>query len=159
MTTTFATAFNADMLEAIFAMNGWRETEITCPDGVTISVTPCSYLDTICSSADCEYFLVYADIPYMGANNLTELAERINGHADALKELKAERYDLRCFFEKHEKNGWSDDDWSCYSDWHKDLYGYRPHGHVCGEYVEPYKGACISNRYSEYTGIAVTRGY
>ena len=30
-------------------------------------------------------------------------------------------------------------DWDFYSDWHKDVFGYRPHGIVCGEYVNPHK--------------------
>lgn len=29
-------------------------------------------------------------------------------------------------------------DWSWYSDWHKDTFGYRPHGIVCGEYIRPW---------------------
>ena len=28
--------------------------------------------------------------------------------------------------------------WGFYSDWHKDCYGYRPHGIVCGEYIRPW---------------------
>lgn len=28
--------------------------------------------------------------------------------------------------------------WGFYSDWHKDVFGYRPHGVVCGKYVSPY---------------------
>lgn len=30
------------------------------------------------------------------------------------------------------------DKWGFYSDWHKDVYGYRPHGIVCGVYINPY---------------------
>jgi hypothetical protein len=30
-------------------------------------------------------------------------------------------------------------DWDFYSDWHKDVFGYRPHGIVCGEYVNPHQ--------------------
>jgi hypothetical protein len=29
-------------------------------------------------------------------------------------------------------------DWEFYSDWHKDVFGYRPHGIVCGEYINPH---------------------
>ena len=29
-------------------------------------------------------------------------------------------------------------DWQFYSDWHKDVFGYRPHGIVCGEYINPH---------------------
>jgi hypothetical protein len=29
--------------------------------------------------------------------------------------------------------------WGWYSDWHKDVFGYRPHGIVCGEYINPHR--------------------
>lgn len=29
-------------------------------------------------------------------------------------------------------------DWEFYSDWHKDVFGYRPHGIVCGKYINPH---------------------
>ena len=28
--------------------------------------------------------------------------------------------------------------WDFYSDWHKDVYGYRPHGIICGVYINPH---------------------
>ena len=30
------------------------------------------------------------------------------------------------------------DRWGYYSDYHKDCFGYRPHGVVCGEYINPW---------------------
>jgi hypothetical protein len=32
--------------------------------------------------------------------------------------------------------------WDFYSDWHKDVFGYRPHGIVCGEYINPHTVKC-----------------
>ena len=29
--------------------------------------------------------------------------------------------------------------WDWYSDWHKDVFGYRPHAIVCGTYVSPHR--------------------
>jgi hypothetical protein len=31
------------------------------------------------------------------------------------------------------------DTWGWYSDWHKEVFGYRPHGIVCGEYIDPHR--------------------
>jgi hypothetical protein len=49
---------------------------------------------------------------------------------------------IRQYFAEHfEGKEWKDidpDDWSWYSDWHKDVFGYRPHGIVCGEYINPH---------------------
>ena len=154
--TAFATAYNADMLEAIFSANNWGDTEIICPDGTPVLVTPCTYGE-VASRDDVDYYLVYADIPWMGCDSLEKLAKELNEHADALKKQEASRARLLEYFKEHEASGWDDDSWGFYSDWHKDEYGYRPHGHVCGVYVEPYKGACISNEHSEYTKATVIR--
>ena len=53
-----------------------------------------------------------------------------------IRAVQDERYrernqsDFDAFYEKHIKGKrWEDIDpeaWGCYSDWHKDMYGYRP---------------------------------
>lgn len=50
------------------------------------------------------------------------------------------------FMENFNGKSWNDikadeelyDNWGWYSDWHKDVFGYRPHDVVCGVYVSPY---------------------
>lgn len=45
------------------------------------------------------------------------------------------------FAEKFEGKTWDEidpEDWQWYSDYHKDVFGYRPHGIVCGEYINPH---------------------
>lgn len=45
------------------------------------------------------------------------------------------------FHERIEGKAWEEidsADWDFYSDWHKDVFGYRPHGIVCGEYIKPW---------------------
>ena len=51
---------------------------------------------------------------------------------------------LIAYFEKHFKGKtWAEicaseeliNHWDFYSDWHKDVYGYRPHGVVCGTFI------------------------
>ena len=132
--------YTVESIVKILSDNGWKETEITCPDGAEIVINPCGYGD-VKSLDDVDCFLVYADIPWMGGMNgkrIGELVEQINGHAQAVADLESEREELRKYFEGGEADGWTQHDWSWYSDWHKDLYGYRPHGHVCGEYVRPW---------------------
>lgn len=52
---------------------------------------------------------------------------------------------IRKFFAEHlEGKSWYEVDdnlWDFYSDWHKDVFGYRPHGIVCGEYINPHARA------------------
>ena len=49
---------------------------------------------------------------------------------------------IREYFAKYiEGRTWAEidpEDWQFYSDWHKDVFGYRPHGIVCGEYINPH---------------------
>lgn len=49
---------------------------------------------------------------------------------------------IRAYFAEHiEGKTWAEiepERWEFYSDWHKDVFGYRPHGIVCGEYINPH---------------------
>ena len=49
---------------------------------------------------------------------------------------------IREYFTKHfEGKTWDEiepERWEFYSDWHKDVFGYRPHAIVCGEYINPH---------------------
>ena len=49
---------------------------------------------------------------------------------------------IREYFKEHfEGKKWNEVDpelWQFYSDWHKDVFGYRPHGIVCGQYINPH---------------------
>ena len=135
--------YTTEQITKILKDNHFAETVITCPDGVDVVVKPCSYADKITDISQCDYFLCYGDLPWMGDDTVEKITRQINEHAKDLAELMDERKELRQFFDDHQANGWDDDSWSWYSDWHKDLYGYRPHGRVCGEYVEPYPGAYV----------------
>lgn len=50
---------------------------------------------------------------------------------------------IRAFFAEHiEGREWRCIDpeaWEFYSDWHKDVFGFRPHAIVCGTYVSPHR--------------------
>lgn len=132
--------YTVESLVKIFEDSKWKEVQITCPDGAEIVIDPCGYGDVTCLD-DVDCFLVYGDIPWMGGmggNRVEELVKEINDHAKYVEELESDRKELKAYFEGGEADGWTKHDWSYYSDWHKDLYGYRPHGHVCGQYVRPW---------------------
>ena len=121
-----------EMLKA----NGWGDTKITCPDGAEATVAPCGW--EIQKVEDCEYFLIYWDIPWGGENSIERLVSTLNRHAELADEQEKSKKEISYYFEKHQQEGWDDDSWEFYSDWHKDVFGYRPHGYVCGVYVRPY---------------------
>ena len=125
------------MYEAI-KNNHFKDTTFTLADGTRATVSPCYYGDGVPKLEDIEYFLVYCDLPYLSDSKLEKVAEHFNDILKIRNEVDSEKIKLRQYFEKHEATGWKDGDWGWYSDWHKDLYGYRPHGHVCGVYVNPY---------------------
>lgn len=127
---------NESVIKA-FQANNFKDTVLTCPDGAEVVVSPCGYGE-ITSVAQCEYFLVYGDLPWMGAETLEALVKQLNRHAQDVQEAQREKDKLARYFRNHEASGWDDDSWEWYSDWHKDLYGYRPHGRVCGEYISPW---------------------
>ena len=119
-----------------FEGNGWNDTKFTCPDGAKATVAPCGY--EIKSIKDCEYFLIYWDMPWGGEEKVEKLVETLNNHAKLAEEQEKDKASLHQYFRDNEKYGWTDDSWSFYSDWHKDVYGYRPHGRVCGVYINPH---------------------
>lgn len=60
----------------------------------------------------------------------------------AENEPKLQAYFLEHFAGKTSEQIRADEElyenWGFYSDWHKDVYGYRPHAVVCGVYVSPH---------------------
>ena len=127
-----------DRMVKEFEFNFWGETIVKCPDGAMATVTPCGYGE-INGIEDCDYFLVSWDIPWGGQDTIERLVAELNKHKELKEELDKDREQIRQYFNDHEKSGWDSDSWSFYSDWHKDLYGYRPHGRVCGVYINPHR--------------------
>ena len=77
-------------------------------------------------------------MPWGGEDTLEKLVKTLNRHEELAAEQEEDKVKIRKYFDKHQKDGWDEDSWSFYSDWHKDIFGFRPHGKVCGEYVRPW---------------------
>lgn len=137
--TKMENAFTVESVAKALEMNCFKETTFRLLDGTEIMITPCSYVRDITDISQCDYFLVDdPELPWAGGDKLSKVVNEMNNHVKLVDDLAEERAQLRAYFDKHQKNGWDDESFSWYSDWHKDLYGYRPHGYVCGEYVRPY---------------------
>ena len=126
-----------EVVQKALERTGFKETTIICPDGARAEITPCG-CGVLRKIEDCEYFLIYWDIPWGGEDNLEDLVKVLNNHEVLAKQQEDDKAKIRAYFEEHQKNGWTEDDWDWYSDWHKDVFGYRPHGMVCGEYIRPW---------------------
>ena len=105
--------------------NGFKETPFVTPDGCYGEITPCGYFD-LNSVKDCDWFLVGWDMPWGGQPTIEKLARELVSHAELVNDQLEDEKQLRAYFLKHEEEGWDDDSYSFYSDWHKDVYGYRP---------------------------------
>ena len=82
-----------------------------------------------------EYWLAYG-LLRDGFETLDELAAYIINYDNEKKIHAEEVAKITKYFNEEIRNGIGNWDW--YSDWHKDVFGYRPHGLVCGQYVNPH---------------------
>lgn len=88
-----------------------------------------NFLDT-CSPSDAAWHDAY--------DEYCDLSEQLH------EIYKAENIgNLKMFYDDHiAGKEWSEidpDDWGWYSDYHKDVFGYRPRSLNFGEYVSPYR--------------------
>ena len=125
-------------LEERFEQTDWESIDITMKcNGDVLRITPCGYGKV--NKDNVEYFLVEGGTPWMGTDTLEKLAQELIDYSKIIKEHEEEQKEIREYFEEHIKGGdYEPEEWGWYSDWHKDVFGYRPHAVVCGEYVSPY---------------------
>ena len=110
--------------------NGTKECTITLKcDGTEARIVPMT------NYGYGEYWLVYG-LLRDGFETLDELAHYIINYENEKKKHENEVAEITKYFNEKIANG--EGDWSWYSDWHKDVFGFRPHGMVCGEYINPH---------------------
>ena len=115
--------------------NGFQKTRITCPDGTEAIVSPCFYGSEISDVEQCEYFLIDWDMPWGGESTLEALVNTLNNHAELLKAQEESKSELVKFFDHYQQNGWDSDAFSTFSDWHKDVFGFRPRCTAFGQRI------------------------
>ena len=99
-------------------------------DNTQMTIRPCNFTGVA------EYFLVYASFENTGFHNIEAVANYIIKYDENKQQHNKEVEAITDYFNTKILQGGGDWDW--YSDWHKDVFGYRPHGMVCGEYVNPH---------------------
>lgn len=129
------TMYTEEMIMDALEANNYKPTEFELADGTTAIVNPCTM--KIDGKVICEYFLVdHPEFPWLSSDSAAKVAKTFNNILNIRKDIEDDKNRIREYFDKHQATGWDDDSWGFYSDWHKDLYGYRPHGYVCGEYID-----------------------
>lgn len=114
-----------DILNTSMANGVDRDIRLVCDDGSVIYVTPCCYGDTK-SVDDCEYFLIDGDMPWLGGPTVDDVLKVINNYSQMKADNDDDKKKLADFRAKYEALDWPDDTFGFYSDWHKDIYGFRP---------------------------------
>lgn len=100
--------------------------EMKC-NGDVVRITPCSYVPTITSFEQVEWYLIDSpSINLAGSKNLSEVADTLDNYANLLNETDDEIDELKQYIINSVKEG-KEIDWGWVSDWHKDLFGHRPH--------------------------------
>lgn len=106
-------------------------------DGRKLHVVPCSDATGVAQGklpADAaltqfDWLLVYGDGPanFMGGKPM-EVCRQLADYEDLSGKYAAQVRECHAYFEEHRGAPTRTDDYGWYSDWHKDLFGYRPHG-------------------------------
>ena len=116
-------ALNKKIEEAI--ANGTNEINLTIKaTGDKVKITLCSMVD-IKSVNDIEYFLVDCRFPWAGSSSIESIAKLLNNWQAKIDEEDNEKQELRKYYEETYGTVKFDSTW--FSDWHKDVYGFRPH--------------------------------
>lgn len=116
-------ALNKKIEEAI--ANGTNEINLTIKaTGDKVKIILCGTAD-IKSVNDIEYFLMECRFPWAGSSSIESIARLLNNWQAKIDEDDEEKQKLRKYYEENYGTEKFDDDW--FSDWHKDVYGFRPH--------------------------------
>lgn len=111
-----------ELKNRIIAAN-FQDIEVTMKcNGDTVIISPCCYGEK--SFENIEYFLLYSPSTYLcGSEDIEKVAETLRRYAKILDEDKECVRSLKKYIREHGK----DSDWDFVSDYHKDIFGHRPH--------------------------------
>lgn len=116
-------ALNKKIEEAI--ANGTNEINLTIKaTGDKVKITLCGMAD-IKSVNDIEFFLVECRFPWASSSKIEDIAKLLNNWQANIDEEDSEKQKLRKYYEENYGTEKFDGGW--FSDWHKDVYGFRPH--------------------------------
>lgn len=99
-------------------------------NGDEVTIKPCSVVEPK-SFDQVEYYLVFSpSLPWLGGDTLEKIAEQLNGYKKMLEGVEDDKKKLSDIKKQLEQGGIGRDEWddlySFYSDYYKDIYGYRP---------------------------------
>lgn len=110
-------------LRRLIAEAGFEAITVTMKcNGDKVTITPCGYGAK--SFDDIDFYLIDSPtVNLCGRGTLAEVAEVLLGYADRIREDEEAVEGLKAHIRKY---GY-ESDWDFVSDFHKDLFGHRPH--------------------------------
>lgn len=93
--------------------------------GDPVTITLCSF-GNINSIDDIEYYLVDCRFPWAGSSRIDDIANLLNNWTSKIEEENSEKKQIIDYYNKYYGTDKFDAGW--FSDWHKDVFGFRPHG-------------------------------
>lgn len=118
-----------------FMENRWNSVTITMKhDKNRITLTPCSMAYEMRSMDDVEYIMTQGYGPAAWVEGEPEqVFENLASYENLAEHWKEELEKLKAFCAKHENFPYDSNEYGFYSDWHKDLFRFRPNGWVVGK--------------------------
>lgn len=111
-------------LRRLIAEAGFKPITVTMKcNGDRVTITPCVYGDSPSFDKVDFYLLDSTGANLCGRDTLAEVAQVLLGYADRIREDKEDVEKLKA----HIRECGHDSDWDFVSDFHKDLFGHRPH--------------------------------
>lgn len=125
-----------DRLNALLRANPGNDTvRVAMPDGRVLALTFCGrkadLLDPMVDVDRFEWVLVSGGgVSHAMGGTPEQVCGQLEGYSALAAEYENDLAELKAFCRDH---AGSDDpeDFGLFSDWHKDVYGYRPHGWTC----------------------------
>lgn len=97
--------------------------EMKC-NGDKIEIIPCGYFAEITSFDQIDWYLMHSQVVnFCGGSKLSDIAKVLNNYQEYLEEDAKALESLKAHIRKYGK----DSDWDFVSDYHKDIFGHRPH--------------------------------
>lgn len=112
-------------LRRLIAEAGYKAVTVTMKcNGDQVVITPCFNGLTVSSFEDIEYYLIDSpSVNFAGKDTLDGVAHVLLDYAKAVKETDDDIEHLKAYIRSHGHKS----DWDFVSDYHKDLFGHRPH--------------------------------
>lgn len=125
-----------DYIKNAIKKNNFGATNFEDEDtGAIVVVEPCSYFEGITDFSQIDFYSMRCNMVdgMCGSSDIEKIAKTIQNIAGEIADSEKDKVELREYYEKYltpEKRAENEEVWQghfdFYSDWHKDVYGYRP---------------------------------